>query len=91
MTAVATGGRRRPPGPKAAGVAGAGDETRSRILDAAIETLRTEGFLGTTARGIARAGDFNQALLFYHYGSVDEVLIAAIHRMSEERLVLYRE
>ena len=83
-----TSSTRRPQGHRRFG---AGDETRIRILDAAIQTLRTEGFLGTTARGIARTGDFNQALLFYHYGSVDEVLIAAIHRMSEERLVQYRE
>jgi AcrR family transcriptional regulator len=89
MTAMAPAGRRRPVA--RAGAATAGEETRERILDAALSTLTQEGFLGTTARSIAREGGFNQALLFYHFGSVDEVLVAAVERMSERRLVIYRE
>ena len=80
-------GRRRPPSSRAT----AGDVTRERILDAAIETLKTEGYLGTTARSIARTGDFNQALVFYHFGSVDEVLLSAVDRMGERRLATYRD
>ena len=81
-----TGGRRRP----AAARSAPGDVTRERILDAALETLRAEGFLGTTARSIARTGGFNQALVFYHFGSVDEVLLSAVDRMSQRRLTTYR-
>ncbi len=69
---------------------GPGEVTRERILDAALETLRVEGFLGTTARSIAKAGGFNQALVFYHFGSVDEVLLSAVDRMSQRRLDTYR-
>ncbi len=68
-----------------------GEVTKARILDAALETLRVEGFSGTTARSIARTGGFNQALVFYHFGSVDEVLLRAVDRMSERRLATYRE
>lgn len=54
-----------------------GEETRIKIINAAIETLNTEGIVGASARAIARAGDFNQALIFYHFGSVEGLLIAA--------------
>jgi AcrR family transcriptional regulator len=79
-------GRRRPTSTATT----AGGATRERILDAAVETLKAEGYLGTTARSIARTGGFNQALVFYHFGSVDEVLLSAVDRMSERRLALYR-
>ena len=63
-----------------------GQETRDRIIDAALETVRDEGLVGTSARAIARTGDFNQALVFYHFGSVEELLLAAIERASERRV-----
>src|SRR5919108_3916928 len=69
----------------------AGEATRERILQAALETLRNDGFAGATSRAIARAGGFNQALIFYHFGSLDGLLLAALDKTSEERLVRYRE
>jgi AcrR family transcriptional regulator len=68
-----------------------GSETRERIIDAALQTVRVEGFADTTARAIARHGDFNQALIFYHFGSVDELLSAAFARVSEQQVARYRE
>ncbi len=62
-----------------------GEETRQRILDAALKTVRDEGLIGTSARAIARTGDFNQALVFYHFGSVEELLLAALQRAHERR------
>ena len=68
-----------------------GEGTRERILDAALETLKREGFAGATSRAIARAGGFNQALVFYHFGSLDGLLLAALDKTSAERLERYRE
>ncbi len=68
-----------------------GARTRARIIEAAIETLKTEGFAGASARAIARTGGFNQALVFYHFGSVNELLIAALDATSETRMRRYRE
>jgi AcrR family transcriptional regulator len=62
-----------------------GSATRERILDAAFATLRREGFNRTSARAIARHGGFNQALIFYHFGSVTDLLLAALDRVAEER------
>ena len=63
-----------------------GLETRERIIDAALETVRVEGLVGTSTRAIARTGDFNQALVFYHFGSIEELLLAALHRANERRI-----
>ncbi|MGH9278754.1 MAG: TetR/AcrR family transcriptional regulator [Acidimicrobiales bacterium] len=67
------------------------EETRQRIVDAALVTIREQGVVGTSARAIARAGDFNQALIFYHFGSVQQVLLAAVERISEQRMARYQE
>jgi AcrR family transcriptional regulator len=67
-----------------------GSETRERIVDAALATLRDEGFAGTTARAIARHGGFNQALIFYHFGSVPRLLLEAFRSMSNEQVARYR-
>jgi AcrR family transcriptional regulator len=72
---------------------GAGDElegTKARIVEAALETLKTKGFAGASAREIARSGRFNQALIFYHFGSVQNVLLAALDVVSERRMREYQ-
>jgi len=65
-------------------------DIKSRILDATAETLRTEGSAGATLRAIARNGGFNQALIFYHYRTLDAVLLAALDASSQTRLERYR-
>lgn len=65
--------------------------TAQQLVDAALETLRDEGFAGATSRAIARRAGVNQALVFYHFGSVDDLLLAALDRTSELRLAAYRE
>jgi AcrR family transcriptional regulator len=68
-----------------------GSATRERILDAAFETLRREGFAQSSARAIARRGGFNQALIFYHFGTLLDLLLAAMDRVGAERMERYRE
>jgi AcrR family transcriptional regulator len=64
--------------------------TRQRIVRAALETLKERGFTATSARAIAAAGGFNQALVFYHFGTVNELLLAALDSTSEQRMERYR-
>src|SRR5438477_2368367 len=66
-------------------------DTKAQMLDAALQALKTEGFAGATSRAIARTGGFNQALIFYHFGSLDGLLLAALDKTSAERLERYRE
>ena len=63
--------------------------TKARLVDAAIRTLTTKGFAGTSAREIAATGGLNQALVFYHYGSVQNLLLAALDLVSARRLASY--
>jgi AcrR family transcriptional regulator len=64
--------------------------TKNRIVEAAIETLKRRGFAGASARAIAVQGGFNQALIFYHFGTLHRLLLAALDRTSAERLQSYR-
>lgn len=57
-----------------------------RIIDATIETLQAEGMVGTTARAIARAGGFNQALIYYHFDSLDGLFFAVVEHFNQRRL-----
>jgi AcrR family transcriptional regulator len=65
--------------------------TKERIVEAALEALKTVGFAGATSRAIARIGGFNQALVFYHFRTLDNLLLAALDKTSSERLQAYRE
>lgn len=47
------------------------------------------GFAGASARAIAHQGGFNQALIFYHFGSVHTVLLAAFDLISDRRMQEY--
>jgi AcrR family transcriptional regulator len=63
--------------------------TKLQIAEAALETLKTNGFAGASARAIAHTGSFNQALIFYHFGSVQNALLAALDLVSARRLAEY--
>src|SRR3982751_2926344 len=65
-------------------------DTRARLVAAALKSLQEEGFAGTTARSIATRADVNQALVFYHFGGVDGLLLAALDASAAERLGRYR-
>jgi AcrR family transcriptional regulator len=64
--------------------------TRVTIVHAALDTLKKRGFAGASAREIAKTGGFNQALIFYHFGSVQNVLLAGLDLVSERRMRAYR-
>jgi AcrR family transcriptional regulator len=66
-----------------------GEETRAKIIAATLKTLRDEGIVGATARAIARTGGFNQALIFYHFGGVTGLLVAAAVSEGEARAARY--
>jgi AcrR family transcriptional regulator len=65
--------------------------TRRLLIEAAVETLKEVGFAGASARAIAERAESNQALIFYHFGSVGNLLLAALDMVSHERMSAYRE
>ncbi|MFE3448285.1 TetR/AcrR family transcriptional regulator [Nonomuraea sp. NPDC059194] len=66
-------------------------ETRDRLIEAAGRTLREEGYAGASARVIAKAAGVNSALVFYHFGGVDQLLLAAFDRAADARMAAYQE
>jgi AcrR family transcriptional regulator len=69
--------------------AGRSTETRRLLVQAAIETLKDEGYAGASARAIAERAGSNQGLVFYHFGSVANLLLAALDAVSAARLEHY--
>lgn len=65
--------------------------TKERIVEAAFQTLKEEGFAGTSARAIARRGGFNQALIFYHFGTLNDLLLTTLDKTSSDRMLRYRD
>lgn len=72
------------------GGTGRSTATRRALVDAAIETLKSEGFAGASARAIAGRAGCNQALVFYYFESVTNLLLAALDAVSSSRLERYR-
>ena len=78
-------------GPNGAVARSIREGTRRRIVEAAVETIKERGFAATSARAIAATGGFNQALVFYHFGSVNDLLLAALEETSRRRMARYRQ
>src|ERR1700729_2861676 len=73
---------------RTSGVEGSAD-TRRALIDAALETLQVDGFSGASARALAGRAGCNQGLVFYHFGSVVNLLLAALDAVSADRLQHY--
>ncbi len=65
-------------------------ETQRRLLEAAFETLRAQGFRGATARNIAAIAGCNQAAIYYHFGGIPPLLVASLTASGERRLAVYK-
>ncbi|RKN24014.1 TetR/AcrR family transcriptional regulator [Micromonospora musae] len=61
-------------------------DTKQRLLDGTITAIRQYGIAGVSARTIAAAAGVNQALVFYHFGTVDDLLTAACRASTAERV-----
>jgi AcrR family transcriptional regulator len=57
--------------------------TQHRILDAAMRVFEQAGFRGATTRRIAEEARVNEVTLFRHFGTKDELLLAALRRAQD--------
>ena len=65
--------------------------TRDKLLDAAARALAEDGVAGVSARTVASRADVNQALVFYHFGSVSGLLDAAVRRSVDVAVASYAD
>ncbi|GAB3710411.1 TetR family transcriptional regulator [Amycolatopsis oliviviridis] len=68
-----------------------GTGTKQRLIDGALETIRTSGITAVSARTVAAAAGTNQALIFYHFGSVEELIAQACVTATESRVTHFRD
>jgi AcrR family transcriptional regulator len=81
---------RATPSRRARGAAADPEQTRTLLLDAALRSLADHGYAGTTARVIATAAGTNPGMINYHFGGMQQLLVAAMARSNEARLARYR-
>ncbi|MFD8892433.1 TetR/AcrR family transcriptional regulator [Streptomyces sp. NPDC059566] len=65
--------------------------TKEKLLEGALRTVVEQGVAKASARTIAATAGVGQGLIFYHFGSVDELLAAACRFGAEQRVARYRE
>lgn len=63
--------------------------TRDRIVTAALETIKTQGLAGASARAIGKTGGFNQALIYYYFPNLTSLYLAALEHTSNARMNAY--
>jgi AcrR family transcriptional regulator len=66
-------------------------ETSRQLMTATIRVLREQGMTGLSARSIAREAEVNQALIFYHFDTVDGLVDRACRALVDESVSFYRD
>lgn len=66
-------------------------ETRTRILDAAISSLVTDGYHKLSVASVAERAGFTRAAAIYHFPSREALLEATVTSLFDRRLELYWE
>ena len=59
------------------------DQTRARILDAAVQEFSENGLAGARTEQIAEAAGVNKALLYYYFAGKDALYAAALESVTE--------
>jgi AcrR family transcriptional regulator len=65
--------------------------TRARLLRAGLELLVARGYLGATARDIARAAGVTEVTMYRHFRSKDELFVESFTAQHESVLALIPE
>lgn len=61
-------------------------DTKSRILDAAFRCLASDGYAALSMREIAREAGVNLALINYHFGTKDQLVVEVLDAANERLL-----
>src|SRR6476646_4391300 len=69
----------------------AGERTRTRLMDAALDLIAENGEEGVTLRELTDAAEANVAAVSYHFGSLKSLYDAAIEHALESYLEAQQE
>src|SRR4051812_17429885 len=67
------------------------EETRNRILSAALDLFREHGFEKTTMREVAREAGVALGSAYYYFESKDAIVMAFYHQAQEAMLAVIEE
>lgn len=65
--------------------------TKAKLMLAATDLLKDDGIAGLSARAIAARADVNQALVFYHFGTVMDLVGEACRAATDEAAAFYQD
>src|SRR5262245_66361960 len=60
-------------------------QTRARILDAALAEFAAKGFAGARVDGIARSARINKRMLYHYFGDKEDLFREVLRRKIAER------
>ena len=66
-------------------------DTKEQILNVAERQFGEKGFAGTTLRGVIKEAGVNIAAVHYHFGSKEELFVAAIRRVAQQMVPIQLE
>jgi AcrR family transcriptional regulator len=64
---------------------------REEIVLAALEQVRARGIAGVRAADVAKARHVSTALIFYHFGTLEALIIEAFRQAAEKNLATLRD
>jgi len=67
------------------------EESKRRLLEAAVEVLQTDGITAMSSRTVSQRAGVAQGLVFYHFGSVADLVAAACLAATQTRVDRHRE
>ncbi|GGU46997.1 TetR/AcrR family transcriptional regulator [Nocardioides albus] len=65
--------------------------TKAKLMLAVTDLLKEDGIAGLSARAIATRADVNQALVFYHFGTVTDLVDQACRAATDDAAASYRD
>jgi AcrR family transcriptional regulator len=68
-----------------------GDDVKARLVEATVRVLARDGFAHASARAIATEAGGVNGLIFYHFGSMDQLLAVTARTLTERGIERIRQ
>ena len=65
--------------------------TRRLLLEATVACLVEVGYIGTTSAAVAEKAGLSRGAQLHHFGTRDQLVVAAVEHLAHKRLTLVRE